>query len=374
MRIALASDWYLPRLGGIELQVAALGAELRARGHEATVVTGTSGTTDEHVHRLRVARLPFAGVALPASLRTRMREALAALRVDVVHAHVSVVSPVAYAAVLAARDLALPAVVTFHSELHASARLLAFAEHVLAWRRWPVAITAVSGLVARQLATAIPDLAVERLPNGVRRAEWRAPRDTRRDGAAVRFVSALRLHRKKRPLALVKAFARARARRPEIPMRLILHGEGPERRALERAIRHRQLEDCVTLAGWTSRTALAESYASSDCFVLPTRREAFGIAALEARCAGLPVIAMGRSGVTDFLTHGRNALLADDDRELAAHLARVAGDPALRTTLGASADDLAAFDWPTVVERHLACYERTVDAATSPGRVRIAPN
>ncbi|HYD54000.1 MAG TPA: glycosyltransferase family 4 protein [Gemmatimonadaceae bacterium] len=363
LRVALASDWYLPRVGGIELQVADLAAALRAAGHGVTVITSTPGADDDPaVVRLNVARLPGSGVAISPRLLARLRETLAAGAYDAVHAHVSVVSPIAYGAVLAARALGLPTVVTFHSVLHASARALAVADRLLHWRRWPLAVTAVSDHVAGQLARAMPGLRVGVLPNGVARAAWGAgPRMP--PGGALHVVSAMRLHRKKRPMALVEAIDGAQRALGPGAVRCTIFGDGPERAPVARAIARRGLGDVVTLAGEQPRTSLASAYRSAQAFVLPTIREAFGIAALEARCAGLPVVAMRRSGVASFIEHGRNGLLVDDDAGLAGAIARLARERGLLHTLSLDDARCAIFDWPAVVARHVACYEAAIEVA-----------
>ena len=105
------------------------------------------------------------------------------------------------------------------------------------------------------------------------------------------------------------------------------------------------------------RDALAES----DCFVLPTLRESFGIAALEARCAGLPVVAMATSGVAEVIGHGREGLLAHTDAELAQHVVTLARDVSLRSTIAAhNRAAPAPHDWPCVIDANLALYEDAI--------------
>ena len=374
LRIALASDWYLPRLGGIELHLRDLAQALRHCGHEVHVVTATRGDDDGDtaVHRLDVARLPGSGVAASPLLLRRLRSVLSAGRFDVVHAHASVVSPVAYGALVAAHTLGIPAVVTFHSVLHASARALRAADALVHWSRWPLLATAVSSRVAAQLRGAMPELPVELLPNGVDADAWRCDGGARADARVIRVVSAMRLHRKKRPASLLQAIAAARDLAPDADVRLTIFGDGPERNALERLRDRLGLDGAVTLAGAQPREALRAAYASAHLFVLPTEREAFGIAALEARCAGLPVVAMRASGVGDFLEHGRDALLADDDAELAAHIARLASSRTLRERLTPRRVDGHAFDWPSVSARHASCYERVAASGVASGTSRLS--
>jgi glycosyltransferase involved in cell wall biosynthesis len=65
----------------------------------------------------------------------------------------------------------------------------------------------------------------------------------------------------------------------------------------------------VILTGFKTGRNLSELYASADCFAFPSETETFGNAPLEALASGLPVAGVSGGGVTEFLFHGRNALL-----------------------------------------------------------------
>jgi glycosyltransferase involved in cell wall biosynthesis len=90
------------------------------------------------------------------------------------------------------------------------------------------------------------------------------------------------------------------------------------------------MSDWVRLPGRVTREQLRQAYWHSDVYLTTARLEAFGIAALEARTAGLPVLARADTGVGDFVADGVNGLLAADDHALAAALATVVTDSALR--------------------------------------------
>src|SRR5690606_17017864 len=62
-------------------------------------------------------------------------------------------------------------------------------------------------------------------------------------------------------------------------------------------------------------------------FVLPAVLESFGIAALQARAAGLPVVARREGGVGGFVRHGHDGLLAGSDQEMGDLLVSLLGEP-----------------------------------------------
>jgi len=366
VRVALACDWFLPRQGGIELHLRDLALALRAAGVDARIVTTTRGddaVDGVPVHRVRTPLAPGAGFAWSPAMVGAIGRVIRDEGFDVVHAHASVVSPVAFAAAIAARRAGLPSLVTFHSMLHRSSFLLGASEALFGWSARGVVLSAVSSVVAEQVARWIPGASVGVLPNGLDTRFWRALPSAPPAGEIV-FASAIRLSRKKRPLGLVRAFADAvRFVAGSPAMRLVVAGEGPERAAIRRLADELGVGDRVALPGQLSRTDLRALYARSHAFVLPSERESFGIAALEARAAGLPVIGMLPSGVRDFVSQGIDGLLARDETELSRHISRLALDAPFREYVRHHNAAIApAYDWVDVRAMHLALYSH---AATS---------
>lgn len=363
-RVAIVSDWFAPRQGGIESQLLQLCDQLAARGHVVNVFTTTPGARDGRafgVTRLDLLRLPVQDVAVSPRMLSRLREAVRGH--DVVHAHVSVVSPLGYAAAYAARSLGLPAVVTFHSVLRAKALLLRAANWAGALSRSGVLWTAVSRHVATQAMSALTT-PVSVLSNGIDLRYWRATRRSAMAMEPVTLVSTMRLQRKKRPRQLVRAFANAVAR-SGVPARLVIIGDGPARRAVERDVdlyRLRAGPSSIVVRGWQERDACRDAYQTAHGFTLASSAESFGIAALEARSAGLPVVTM-QGGSSEFLTHGEDALLCEDDAEFEVALARFIGDAALRQRLASHVTDLSRYDWAQVALTHERAYDEAIRIA-----------
>jgi glycosyltransferase involved in cell wall biosynthesis len=368
MRVLHVTDCYLPDLGGIELHVRDLAAAQRDRGLETLVLTATPGADDAGDDRVRrsgdVART------------------LAQWRPDVVHTHLSGLSPLATRGTALAARAGVPTVATAHS-LMPPAPLLRMAGAAMGLSRWPVLWTAVSARALDSWRPLVGDRAqLGVLPNAVDVAWWRAgatspqpgppPGAARDDGERV-VVSVMRLAPRKRPVPLLKVL---RDVRRELPagrtLRAYLVGGGPERTELQRLIRRWDLGDQVHLTGPLDRTAIRTLLASSHLFVAPATLESFGIAALEARSVGLPVVASSRGGVGEFVTHGVDGLLAADDRGLARSLTRLASDDVLLAAMtGHNRAHPPAYDWASAHERTLSAYDRATAIAAAPrSRVR----
>jgi glycosyltransferase involved in cell wall biosynthesis len=343
VRIAHVTDCYLPRTGGIELQVRDLAAHQRAAGHEVEVLTGTEaapGVPDEPgVRRLSRRRL-----------RTELRE------FDAVHAHTSLVSPFAWTGAATGSDLGRPTVVTMHS-VPPPGPVLWAAGLAAGWRRWDVQWAAVSEVAARPLRTMLPGREVRVLHNGIDVDAWVLP-PRRERVEELTVVSVMRLAQRKRPIPLVKVLARVRAQVPEhVRLRAVLVGDGPRRADVERALARRGMDGWVHLAGRLDREQIRALYRESDLYLAPATLESFGLAALEARSAGLPVVAMRRGGVGEFVRDGVEGYLVDGDAQMAAVTARLLRDrnelEALRAHNTATAPSMT---WERVVAASLAAY------------------
>jgi glycogen synthase len=364
MKIALVCDWYAPRLGGIETQLADLAEALRARGHEPHVITATPGIAQPPYRGVVVHRL---GVPLvPGWQVVRNRRALDALHAlfaresfDVVHAH-SLYSPLAHAATWLAQLVGVPSLLTSHSLVDRAASF-ALRTCVPGWAAWPTRLSAVGSLAVEQLRRLSGRADVTLLPNGVDAARFAAPARPLRP--TVTILSVLRLHARKRPLALVRALPEVLRRAPSA-VRLVVAGDGPLRAAVRAEAVRLGVADTVELLGAVPRAEIPALYAAADLFALPSLNEAFGIVALEARAAGLPVVAMRDGGAADLVEHGREGLLAEDDDEFAAQLGTLVVDAALRRRMQAAASrGLERYGWREIATRHEATYASIVAPA-----------
>jgi len=356
-RILHVTDVYRPQVAGIELFVEELAAQQRGQGHEVTVLTCARGVADHEEHVVRGSVL---GLWRAVDLRAY----------DVVHAHLSVFSTATTFVTRAAVHAGVPVIATVHSMWSsAGGRWVPLAATLGGWRRAPIVWTAVSTAAARDVQRILPRAEVRVVPDAVDVDWWRAaiPPDDARADRPLRIAAVMRLARRKRPLQLIAAIAHVRDALPGCDFRLVVAGDGPQREHCEQAIARHRLEGVVELLGAQTREQVRELYADSDVYVAPATLESFGIAALEARSVGLPVVGMRAGGVGEFLLDGVDGVLCGDDRDLADTLATLLRDEALRARMTAhNRATPPVHDWGHAVANYDAAYRRAGELVERP--------
>jgi glycosyltransferase involved in cell wall biosynthesis len=382
VRIVHVSDCFPPRTGGIESQVSDLATHQAAAGHEVHVLTATLGEGGErggvvdlvagvHVHRLGV-RMPFGLPVTPAGPRL-MRAVFAEVRPDAVHVHAGVLSPFAFDGARVAMAAHLPVAITWHCMLDGAVRPLRVGARIAGWGDAPAALSAVSRAAARRVSEVF-GVPVDMVPNGMDLEAWapsgldeagvggssRAPRPA--DSAEprpVHLVSTMRLAPRKRAVPLIDLVAAAVRHLPVGSVRLTVIGSGPERHRVEAQVAKHGLQGVVELAGRLTREQVRDAYSDAEVFLAPAELEAFGIAALEARTAGLAVVARRGTGIEEFVEDGVDGLLVRDDREMAEAVVRLVRDEQLLERLRRHNREVRpAFGWDEVLVSAQAEYAR----------------
>lgn len=95
----------------------------------------------------------------------------------------------------------------------------------------------------------------------------------------------------------------------EIPSKLLLVGDGPDRYECERLTRELELQKHVLFLG--KQDGLVEILSASDLFLMPSQSESFGLSALEAMSCGLPVISTSVGGLPELINHNETGYIAE---------------------------------------------------------------
>ena len=276
---------------------------------------------------------------------------------DVVH--VATPGPVGVCGLLVARLVGIPAVGSYHTELGPYALHLTHdalvAEAMDVYVDWFYKQCAVVLAPTRQVADALESRGLPNVGLWGRGVDTSQFGPERRDAARRRellggddglvVLSVGRLSREKRIGVLLDAYALVSRRRPDV--RLVVAGDGPARRELERTA-----PAGTVFTGELVGDDLAALYASADVFCFPSTTDTFGQVLLEAGASGLPAVAAATGGALELVAPGRTGSLVppDDAHAFAAALLELAADPELRRRQGAAGREAAlARTWPAAI-------------------------
>ena len=319
---------------GGELQVFLLLEGLRKRGHHSVLLCPSESRSLREAARRGIEARPIrAGDEWSLRSMWEIRRELLASAPDLVHLHTGRAN---WLGGLAAWYLGLPALTTRRMDraVKRDART-----HFMYWRvvRRAVAISrrraraADRGRRAAAMIRLIPSAVDPRLlyPQ-LGRAATRAAAGLAETPSVAGGGGAV-------PRKGVDVLLAALARLAEAGLRpaLWIAGEGPARPALEKQARELAPREQVRFLG--ERSDVADLLSACDVFILPSRHEGLGVAALEAMAAGRPIVATRVGGLAEAVVHERTGLLVppEDPAALAAALASLLRDPALRARLGA---------------------------------------
>ena len=377
MRVAMLTYSVKPR-GGVEHALAVAEA-LAGRGHDVCV--SALAQPDETFFRETtvqarlVEHVPTAQVfderilAMVDAYREGLRPLLADGAFDVVHAQDCISAN-------AALDLRDEGVIdhvvrtVHHVDDFISPSLIACQDRSILT---PDLVLCVSQPWIERLAAEF-GVAARLVRNGVDRGRFRAPRDAAEraaDRAALGLGDRLTvltvggIEPRKGSLTLLQGFAELRGLAPQRdPLLLIVGGATlfDYRDEIDRFnARARELgvSEHVRVVGTVTPAELERHYRAADVFAFPSTKEGFGLVALEALAAGLPVVASEIDVFLTFLSHGESALLSPpgDGSALGRSLARIAEDGALRERLVAGGRHVVdAYGWAVAAAAHEEAY------------------
>jgi glycogen(starch) synthase len=392
-------SWEFPPriVGGIARHVDELSRALVRAGVEVDVLTAHhpgAPAEEEMIPGLRVLRAGPAPVEPPDFIGeihqldfgllerflSFQRKSLNYREYDLIHAHEWLVG---FAARSLRFGLDVPVVATIHATesgrnggIHTRMQhYIHSVEWMLTYDAWRVICCshAMADEVERSLQ--VPADKVRVIPNGIdpKRVRCKSSaaelarfrrRWARDDERIVLFVG--RLVREKGVEILIDALPEVLASQPRA--KLVVAGAGSHEHLMARA-RAKGLGQKVAFTGFVSED-LTRLYAVAEVAVFPSLYEPFGIVALEAMAAGVPVVASDVGGLREVVTHGVTGIhtWASNAHSLAWGINQVLADGALAARLRRKArqEVMARFHWDGIAEQTIALYEEALALARVP--------
>jgi N-acetyl-alpha-D-glucosaminyl L-malate synthase BshA len=362
-----------PTFGGSGVVATELGLALAKRGDDVHFISYAPPSRLNvlhervHFHEVTVTPYPLFDPYPPytLALATKMAEVAAYEKLDILHVHYAI--PHAISAHLAKQILQsrLKVITTLHgTDITLVGRDASYLPITKFGIEVSDGVTAVSQWLkdetARNFETA---KAIEVVPNFVDPARFRRDRSAfcRTFGEPgeklVCHVSNFRPV--KRIMDVMEVFARINA---EVPSRLLMVGDGPDRSRAEAYARTHELQGRVFFLGNVPN--LEEVLGGCDLFVLPSESESFGMAALEAMTSEVPVIATRSGGLPEVVTEGETGFLlpVGDVEGMAAAGIEILRDDERRARMGKRAREVVVekFDEEKIVPLYRSMYERVL--------------
>lgn len=193
---------------------------------------------------------------------------------------------------------------------------------------------------------------VEIIPNGVDFSTFANKDDGGAKKEGVAILSVGRLEKVKGHSYLIEAFRNIKG---EIPgARLVIVGEGSERKNLETQVKDLGLSDSVELIGAVEHNKLPKFFAQADIFVMPSLSEGFGVVALEAMAAGVPVVASRVGSLSDIIEDEKTGFLVEpqNPEDIKEAVFRILKDSKLRKNIVDNAKtNMHKYNWDTVAQQ-----------------------
>lgn len=381
MHIANFTNTYLPVISGVVRSVRSFRDELTRRGHNVFIFAQEHADyidQDPFIFRYPSLNLPT-GVDIPAAIPISpyVDRVLPAVKLDVIHTHHPFL--LGQTAATKAQELNLPLIFTFHTQYREYTHYVPFPMETVqaflknAVDRWlqdymrrcqhiiipseSMRETLVNEYGLKNNYTVVPtgvDL------QGYRAASGEKIRKRRRWENDIVMISVGRLAPEKNWPTLLHAAALVLKDFPRF--RLVLIGEGAERKSLEDLAKELGIQKRVTFTGSIPFSEIPSYMKAANLFGFASITETQGLATLEAMAAGLPVVAVDASGTRDILKHGQQGYLVENDAgALAAAIKKLLANPDRMQKFAEAAYKKAqSFNIENLTEKLLDVYEQAI--------------
>jgi N-acetyl-alpha-D-glucosaminyl L-malate synthase BshA len=362
-----------PTFGGSGVLATELGKALADKGHSVHFITYQQPvrlnvfSANIFYHEVRVPTYPlFDYPPYEVALSSTMVDVILNHDLDLLHVHYAI--PHASAAYLAKKIVEkqgrkIPVITTLHgTDITLVGKDKTYAPVVTFSINESDAITAVSDNLRKETFNSFSITKdIEVIYNFVDVARFsKKPIDAFRRVIAPHgekiLVHASNFRGVKRVQDVVKVFAEVRK---NLPAKLLMVGDGPERPVMENLVKEFKLTEDVRFLG--KQEQIEEILVVSDLFVLTSDYESFGLAALEAMAARMPVISTNAGGLPEINLHGITGFLANvgDVETMSTYAIGLLQDESKLATLKQNAFEQAQkFDISNIVPVYEKLYSR----------------
>lgn len=379
LKIALVSDWYFPKIGGVAAHMHDLARYLGRRGHDVDIITNDLSTGKEgelRVEGIGLVKVPgrvVNGLGINAGVFAKNVSYLYPFlgRYDVVHGQ-HAFTPLSLKAASAARKLGKASLLTTHSVNFENSSALKGLAHMSFpyfkyYLRNPHRIVAVSK-ASREFIKRFTDVPVEVIYNGIDIKKFHNDWDrgsSRRDlelpgENLILYVG--RLEPRKGVGVLISAMK-------HVEGTLLIAGTGSILPLLKEKAKRLGVLNRTRFLGHVEHSKLPKLYAASDVFVLPSLSEAFGIVLLEAMASGVPVIGTNVGGIPEIIDGCGILTRPGDPKELASAINSVLNNQNFARRLGKLGRRKAEriYSWDIIAKKVEALYREVVDEVAANG-------
>lgn len=365
-----------PTYGGSGVVATELGLALAAKGHQIHFITYKRPVRLTHYqenvffHEVNTEEYPlFDYTPYDTTLTSKLVDVVKYEKLDLLHVHYAIPhATVAYLAkqILADEGIHIPVVTTLHgTDITLVGSDRSFAPVVAFSINKSDGVTAVSNHLRHQTCEQLKiKKEIEVIYNFIDFSRFsRLNKEHFRKAIAPEgekiLVHTSNFRKVKRIEDVIQTFEIVQK---QIPSKLLLVGDGPERPRLERMTRELGLYEHVRFLG--KQDAIEEILAVADLFLIPSSNESFGLAALEAMACQVPVISSNAGGLPEVNIHGVTGCLADvgDYESMAQHALMLLQDEAMLKVYRQNALEQAQkFDISIILPQYEAYYKKVVD-------------
>jgi phosphatidylinositol alpha-mannosyltransferase len=368
MKVGLICPYNIFKGGGVQECVKALQHELEARGHRALIITPqpreNSNTTKDGVIFVGGAanvKSFHTTAQVSVSVNTDMVEqVLGEEKFDILHFHEPSVPMVSRQ--ILSRSSCIN-IATFHAKLPDTLMSRTIEKVITPYTKSILKdlhyLTAVSHPAAEYIES-LTDQEVAIIPNGIDLEKFKNRAEIQKSNRPV-ILYLGRLERRKGVQYLLQAFAELKKEHPEV--KLLIAGDGPDRRKLKNLIEQLEIAD-VEFLGYVEESKKLNLLNSSALFCSPALYgESFGIVLLEAMACGLPVVAGNNPGYAAVLTERGSFSLVNpkDTDDFVRRLKLMLFDGDIRKLwIEWAAEGVKQFGYEKVVAQYESLYEKAL--------------